>query len=257
MNAAAQPAAHRAAAVRQVDGVLFDIDDTLVDFTGAARRALSEAVRRHLGVVPETDVIAAWEHVAEPGYARFTSGELSFAEMLTERTKAFVVALGHPDATTDIHVAIENDRTGRIFDHYRLFDDVRPELRRLRAAGVRVGAVSNSDGAYQRRKLATVGLADEFDAAVFSGELGVAKPDPAIFLAGAAALGTRPGRTVYVGDRWDVDAKGALAAGLIPVWLDRAGVGSPVAEPRISRIVGLPELAGTLRRLSAAPPGEP
>jgi putative hydrolase of the HAD superfamily len=255
VNTAHQGAPDPAAAARHVDGVLFDIDDTLVDFTGAARRALVDAVRRHLGEVPEADVIAAWEEVAEPGYARFTSGELGFAEMLTERTRAFVVALAHRDATTDIHVAIENDRTGRIFDHYRLFDDVRPELRRLRAAGLRVGAVSNSDGDYQRRKLATVGLADEFDAAVFSGDLGVAKPDPAIFLAGAAALDTEPGRTVYVGDRWDVDAKGALAAGLIPVWLDRAGVGSPVAEPRISRIVGLPELAAVLHHLSAVPQG--
>ena len=179
MTAGHQPAPDPAGAPGRVEGVLFDIDDTLVDFTGAARRALPDAVRRHLGEVPETEVIAAWEEVAEPGYSRFTSGELGFAEMLTERTKAFVVALAHPDATTDIHVAIENDRTGRIFDHYRLFDDVRPELRRLRAAGLRVGAVSNSDGDYQRRKLATVGLADEFDATVFSGDLGVAKPDPA------------------------------------------------------------------------------
>ena len=257
MTAGHRPALAPARASARIEGVLFDIDDTLVDFTGAAHRALSDAVRRHLGEVPETDVIAAWTQVAEPGYARFTSGELGFAEMLTERTKAFVVALAHPDATTDIHVAIENDRTGRIFDHYRLFDDVRPELRRLRAAGLRVGAVSNSDGAYQRRKLATVGLADEFDAAVFSGDLGVAKPDPAIFLAGTAALGTEPDRTVYVGDRWDLDAQGALAAGLLPVWLDRRSVGAPAAEPRIARIVGLTELADALLQLSAALPGRP
>jgi putative hydrolase of the HAD superfamily len=249
VNAGQLPSLDPAGPAVRVEGVLFDIDDTLVDFTGAARRALLGAVRRHLGDVPDADVIAAWEEVAEPGYARFTSGELGFAEMLTERTKAFVAALAHPDSTADVHVEIENDRTGRIFEHYRLFDDVHPELRRLRAAGIRVGAVSNSDGDYQRRKLATVGLADEFDATVFSGDLGVAKPDPAIFLAGAAALGTEPGRTVYVGDRWDIDAQGALAAGLIPVWLDRGGVGAPGEEARISRIVGLPELATTLDRL--------
>ena len=117
MNAGYRPALAPSRGTGSVDGVLFDIDDTLVDFTGAARRALLDAVRRHLGEVPDAEVIAAWEEVAEPGYSRFTSGELSFAEMLTERTKAFVVALAHPDATADIHVAIENDRTGRIFVH--------------------------------------------------------------------------------------------------------------------------------------------
>jgi putative hydrolase of the HAD superfamily len=226
--------------------VLFDIDDTLVDFTGAARRALLDAVRRNLGDVPEADVVAAWEEVAEPGYARFTTGELGFAEMLTERTRAFVAALAHPAAGEDVHVAIETDRTGRIFDHYRVFDDVCHTLDALRAAGLRVGAVSNSDGDYQRRKLATVGLADAFDATVFSGDLGVAKPDPAIFLAGATALGTAPERTVYVGDRLEIDARGARAAGLIAVWLDRRRDGVPQDEPDITRIAGLVELSAAL-----------
>ena len=118
--------------------------------------------------------------------------------------------------------------------------------------------MSNSDGDYQRRKLATVGLGDAFAATVFSGDLGVAKPDPAIFLAGVAALQTDPATAVYVGDRWDIDVLGARGAGLPAVWLDRRGVGDTtvgaagavgaatveVPDVGIARIGTLAELPG-------------
>lgn len=249
-----------------VTAVLFDIDDTLVDFAGAAHQALVHAVHRHLGPIPEAAIAAAWAEVAELHYARYTNGEWGFAEMLEARTAAFILTLGPPRPPDGVHLLIENERTTRIFDHYRLFDDVLPELDRLRSVGARLGAVSNSDGDYQRRKLAAVGLGDAFAAAVFSGDLGVAKPDPAIFLAGVAALQTDPAAAVYVGDRWDIDVLGARGAGLTAVWLDRRAAGDaraetsapPVgknpAETGIARITTLAELPLALERLGTPPP---
>ena len=48
--------------------------------------------------------------------------------------------------------------------------------------------------------------------AVSSAEAGAPKPDPAVFLLAAERLGTRPERTLHVGDS-DADEQGALAAG--------------------------------------------
>ena len=59
--------------------------------------------------------------------------------------------------------------------------------------------LSNSDGAYQRVKLAAVGLGDLGDTGFYSGELGVAKPDPRIFRAAAAALRLRPDQIMLCG----------------------------------------------------------
>jgi putative hydrolase of the HAD superfamily len=53
--------------------------------------------------------------------------------------------------------------------------------------------------------------------------VGVAKPDPAIYLEGVRLLGTEPGETLYVGDNRLLDADGADAAGLVGVWLNRTG----------------------------------
>jgi putative hydrolase of the HAD superfamily len=83
----------------------------------------------------------------------------------------------------------------------------------LRRAGWRFGLVSNATAgsatAWQHTALAV-----RFDAAVFSCQLGVAKPDPEIYLAAVGALGGSPEQCVYVGDGADRELAGAAALGM-------------------------------------------
>ena len=44
-----------------------------------------------------------------------------------------------------------------------------------------------------------------------------------MFVEACRRLGTEPGRTAYVGDELDVDARAAVAAGLRGIWVDRPG----------------------------------
>jgi putative hydrolase of the HAD superfamily len=53
-----------------------------------------------------------------------------------------------------------------------------------------------------------------------------------------------PHEVAYVGDQPDIDARGAVEAGLTGIWLDRAGLGG---RPELIRITGLDELPGLLR----------
>lgn len=85
----------------------------------------------------------------------------------------------------------------------RLFAGMRPDERMLegvaaaRRAGVRTGLVSNSWGeaGYDRSRFAEL-----FDAVVISGEIGIRKPDPAIYSLAAERLGREPARVVFVDD---------------------------------------------------------
>jgi len=86
-------------------------------------------------------------------------------------------------------------------------------LERLRAAGVRLGVVSNSDGRVAEA-LAAAGLAHLFEVIIDSHLAGVEKPDPRIFRIALDALGVVPEDTLYVGDLYEVDVLGARAAGL-------------------------------------------
>ena len=91
----------------------------------------------------------------------------------------------------------------------------------------RLAVLSNGDQSQQEDKLRRTGL-DRLIRTVFtSGSLGVAKPDPAVFAEACRRLGTAPADTVYIGDRLDLDASPAAAAGLRAVWLRRDGARRP------------------------------
>ena len=94
----------------------------------------------------------------------------------------------------------------------------------LRALGQRMALalVSNYDHPpYTRCLLQQLGLARLFDAVVISGEVGVKKPDPAIFSFALAATGLQPGEVAFVGDS-EEDVCGALAAGISPILIYRS-----------------------------------
>ncbi|NYH79436.1 FMN phosphatase YigB (HAD superfamily) [Actinopolyspora biskrensis] len=69
------------------------------------------------------------------------------------------------------------------------------EVRRLRTSGVAVALLSNGDSVPE--ELARAGL---FDSVVLSGEVGMSKPDPAVYRYTARLLGVPPRRCVFLDD---------------------------------------------------------
>jgi len=85
----------------------------------------------------------------------------------------------------------------RVFAGARIDERMLHAVERARAAGVRTGLISNSwgTGRYDRALLERL-----FDGVVLSGEVGVRKPAPEIYLAGAEAIGLPPAACVFVDD---------------------------------------------------------
>ncbi|KPI01390.1 hypothetical protein OK074_0643 [Actinobacteria bacterium OK074] len=75
-------------------------------------------------------------------------------------------------------------------------------------------------------------------------------------IASCAALGLPPERVAYVGDHPEIDGRGAAAAGLLSVWVDRVGVltghDGPDGPRRIASLAELPALLGTDTRFGAS-----
>ncbi|UZX03746.1 HAD family hydrolase [Arthrobacter sp. CDRTa11] len=226
MNASS-PAADGVLATRfgTIRGVLFDIDDTLVDLEYSMTTALRE-VSEHL--LPGLDQ-AGWArfgriftHETTHYYDRYLAGELTFNDQRLLRGRA---ALGH----FGVELADGEEAHQWVSAYARLqpgyvraFDDVEPLLDLLDQAGIPYGAVSNNVHDYQRAKLDGAGL-ERITRLVGTDTVGVAKPQPAIYLEGVRLLGTEPGDTLFVGDNRLLDAEGATAAGLLGVWLNRVG----------------------------------
>lgn len=246
-----RPAAETAGALHRrppgaVNGVLFDIDDTLVDLAYAMTTALRD-VSEHL--LPRLDQ-AGWEkfgriftHETTHYYDRYLAGELTFNEQRLLRGRAalghFGVELGEGDEAR--HWLSSYSRLQP--SYVRAFEDVVPLLDALDSAGIPYGAVSNNVHDYQRVKLDSAGL-ERIGILVGTDTVGVPKPDPAIYLEGVRLLGSTADTTLYVGDNRLLDAEGSTAAGLLGVWLNRSGEPDPGFEGR--EIGSLLELQGWL-----------
>lgn len=197
--------------------VFFDIGDTLV----YARRTLHEQVVRvcaEAGHTVTERTVRETAHAIAQRTRRASTLDLKRFEAWWRGLYADLLsALAYP---SDIERAQDELwATWRSGSALRLFPDTLESLDRLRAAGVRMGAVSNWDDTFED-VLNRLGIADYFEVTVGSYEVGVEKPDPRIFEIALNAMGWRGDPPWYAGDRVDKDVEGARAAGWRPILVD-------------------------------------
>ncbi|TKW37756.1 hypothetical protein SEVIR_1G068700v4 [Setaria viridis] len=128
---------------------------------------------------------------------------------------------------------------------YSVFPDARPFLRWLRGRGLAVGIVSNAEYRYRDVVLPALGLnqGSEWDFGVFSGVVGVEKPDPRIYEAALeAAGGVAPAEALHIGDSLRKDYAPARSLGMHALLLDRFGTAEAESWRRSGTPV-LPDLA--------------
>ncbi|MDN3025097.1 HAD family hydrolase [Streptomyces sp. S.PB5] len=236
-----------------IRAVVWDVDDTLFDYTGADRAGM----RLHLaaegllaGYESVEQAIVRWREVTDAQWARFSAGEVDFQEQRRDRVRVF---LGEEltDAEADAWFQ-------RYVAHYEtvweLFPDVLPVLDAL-ALSHRHAVLSNSSIHVQDRKLRALGVYDRFEVVLCAAELGVSKPEAGAFHAACEALDLAPEQVAYVGDHPEIDGRGAAEAGLHSFWIDRDGVyatsDAPVGLQRIATLAELPAILGADTRFGA------
>lgn len=140
----------------------------------------------------------------------------------------------------------------------RIPDENLQVLRAIRAAGLRLGLLSNAD-AMEVAAWRHSPLAGLFDAELFSCDIGCAKPQPESFHACLRALRLAPDECVFVGDGGSDELQGARAVGLGTVFFsgvverifpERVAPRAAVADHHIRSMADLPGILG----LTAASP---
>jgi putative hydrolase of the HAD superfamily len=206
-----------------VNGLLLDVDDTLMD-TRAAMVAAGAAAVAELwpGAGAEVHHAAAVRFHRDPrGYfARFTTGELAFEQMRQARL-ADLLEFYCLEVVNDVSRRFEQAYAPAFCANVRLFDDALPLVEAAGLAGVPVGLLTNSSSLYTRQKLQITGLTGVFAVVATRDTLGFGKPDARAFHHACELLGSVPAQTVYVGDDVEIDAIAAQAAGLGALWLHR------------------------------------
>jgi HAD superfamily hydrolase (TIGR01549 family) len=210
------------------------------------------------GVLYDDTVYARALHRAlRDAGARFTDAEFDeeYTRARTEQSGSFrrrLIARFLPDG--DLR---ELESLAARYWHYppaALYDDVLPCLEALQDA-YRFGVIANQPGDV-RTAMRRDGLEPFFEVWGVSDELGVGKPDPALFELAVKTAGVAPGVSVMVGDRLDYDMRPAAQVGMRTVWMLR---GEAPDEPTPEQLAetdaavgSLADLPAELERLSSA-----
>ncbi|WBE25289.1 HAD family hydrolase [Denitrificimonas caeni] len=120
-----------------------------------------------------------------------------------------------------------------------LFADVVPTLEQLRHSYM-LGALSNGNADVRR-----VGLGEYFSFALSADILGVAKPEPEVFLAALARAQVKPAHSIHIGDHPEHDVFGAQQVGMRTIWFNpeqKIWTGEREPDAQINQISQLPDL---------------
>jgi putative hydrolase of the HAD superfamily len=222
--------------------ILFDLYDTLVGPQLGQRREVSRSMGADLGVDPDryADEFAA-------SYPLRIVGALGDLE---STVRAVAVRVGGTPSPASVRLAA----TRRIALTRELLwpsAATLTALDELRDNGWRLGLVSNCSAETPELWKRTP-LASRFDAVGFSCELGLAKPDPGIYLAVCSFLAIAPTGCVFVGDGADGELAGAAALGMAVIRTEEFTVAEGNwPKQRIGALAELPALLGGV----SGPPG--
>lgn len=103
------------------------------------------------------------------------------------------------------------------------FSDVIPTLECLKTRGLTLGMITNMDTSNTYGSIC-LAFKDLLDLTITSVEVGVSKPDPAIFFAALYQAKSEPHEAIHIGDQISSDIEGASGAGITPILIDRDGI---------------------------------
>jgi putative hydrolase of the HAD superfamily len=230
-----------------VDAVIFDWGGTLT--TSALATAdlddLWRLAARRLDPAHEDALVAALRAVDGRFWERTTTTYESWH-------LADILAAASLELGLDVTDAVLEEAATHHLDgwttHIHHDPDAVPVLRELRARGLPIGLLSNTNWprAFHERFLERDGLAELIDARLYTSDLGYVKPHPSVFHDALRAVGVEdPSRAVFVGDRPYDDIYGAQGAGLRTVQRRVAGIPHFDVEPDAT-IDTLPELVALI-----------
>jgi putative hydrolase of the HAD superfamily len=212
--------------------ILFDLDDTIIH-AGVREGVLVEIARSFAGELSPLacEAVAAELEAAMAAYwsdpERHKQGRFALAEVRRRVMAQAFAANGAAHLTEDLAHRFADRFTAARDAMTATFPGAIEAVAALQARGVRLGLITNGDGATQRAKIARFGLATYFAHIQIEGEAGFGKPERRAYEHALAALGVGADDCWIVGDdlEWEVAAPQRL--GLHAIWHDPHGRGLP------------------------------
>ena len=193
----------------QITAVLFDLDGTLINRDNAIKRWAASFVR------------ATFRSENESNFNELVAFILDLdADGRGSKTAMFAEIKKRAPWLRDDVASLVNAFREQLLSYIVLDTDAEHLLDALSVASIPFGIVTNGSS-HQLGKIRQLDL-EQLTTCIFISEFfGCKKPNPAIFLAAASCLKTKPQNILFVGDDLISDIAGASSVGMKTVWLHR------------------------------------
>jgi len=195
--------------------IIFDIDNTLLDFSRSEYYALQKVFATY-GVVFNENTFNQYKEINHDLWEQLEDGKISKDVVLKERFKRFFLA---NNIVVD-GVLVDKQYRGFLEERNDVMNGAMSLLTQLKSQGYTIFAGTNGVGQTQRKRLASANMTDLFDELYISEEVGFEKPDVRFFDyifndARIIDLST----VVMIGDSLSSDIEGAKRVGIDSIWL--------------------------------------
>ena len=201
-----------------IETVLFDLDDTILDFHKAEALALSGTLEQ-LGVAPTPERIALYSEINAAQWRRLEAGEITRAEVLTTRFRLFFREIGEERSCDQAQAIYE----ARLSEGHFFIDgaiDVLDAIHQQYALYL----VSNGNLRVQEGRLRSAAISHYFQNIFISECIGADKPSRLFFDRCFAQIPNfDPETALIVGDSLTSDIQGGINAGIRTCWFNPGG----------------------------------
>ncbi|NET33350.1 MAG: noncanonical pyrimidine nucleotidase, YjjG family [Cyanothece sp. SIO1E1] len=197
------------------DWLLFDADNTILDFNQAQRHALKESLTE-IGILFRSEHDQIYDRINRSCWRAYEEGKLTKAMLRYRRFQLFFMEIGlkdDPASFGERYLVHLSQSTAMVEGALDLLNSLRDKYQ--------LALVTNGIKEVQRSRLSLSGLGDYFSYIAISDEIGVAKPDTAFFHHVFEDL-SHPSkeRTLIIGDNLNADIRGGLDFGIDACWFN-------------------------------------
>lgn len=206
--------------------LLFDADNTLLDFSAAEKKAFWETCQT-AGILCSDEGYRQYSHINDGLWKMLERGTITAERLKVERFRLWLDWYRQTERTDTRAITPERMRDAYVValgKQADLIPDAEMVCRTLSARYPHMYVITNGIGEIQRARFAKTPILRYFRDLFISGEIGYAKPDTRFFDAVLAKTGVADKRTVLViGDSLTSDMAGAIASGLDCCYLSPIG----------------------------------
>lgn len=231
--------------VQGIRAICFDLDNTLWDVWPVILRAEQSMYDFLAAQYPKTVAnvtLEAMREARQQVMSEHPQMSHDFTFLRKQALRNLATLHGYTDDLVEEAFKVFIDARNDV----ALYEEVMPALEALKER-YRLFTASNGNADLEK-----IGIAHLFERSIAARHVGALKPDPAVFRKVVEGTDLAIGEVMYVGDDPLLDVAGSRAAGMHPVWINRAGAAWPsdLEPPRlaITSLTELVELTSTSDR---------